>query len=170
MLCRPVDAPSPETFTEIENAKKLIDPSEPVHKQLEIHRNTKSTCFHCHRLMDPIGLSLENYDPVGRWRTAYADGKPVVSNGEIDGQSFKGAFGMLNYLKSRPEFGNCFAEKLATFAFAHGLGQQDKCGVWKIAQAVPGAGATPTIREIVGRIVTSPRFLNIRQSSGGASE
>ncbi len=169
MLCRPMEVPSGEILAQIEAAKRGADPNAPVHVRLEVHRNKASTCFNCHKVMDPIGLSLENYDSLGRWRASYSDGKPVVADGEIDGAAFSGPDGMVSFLKSRPDFNYCVAEKLATFAFSHGISEADKCGIWKIAHAAPGSSEPATIRDLVLRIVTSDRFLSVRHGSGNGS-
>jgi hypothetical protein len=60
-----------------------------LRKILEMHRD-KPDCRSCHQKMDPLGLGLENFDPIGKWRTSY--GKvPVDASGVMaDGRSFEG--------------------------------------------------------------------------------
>lgn len=57
-------------------------------KQLEIHRK-KTECASCHARIDPLGFGLENYDPIGRWRSMGVNGKAVDSAAELpDGTRF----------------------------------------------------------------------------------
>ena len=73
-------------------------------------------CAGCHRLMDPVGFTFENYDAVGRWRTA-EDGKPIDASGGLpDGSKFEGVAGLERAILSRPEvFAGVFTEKLLTY-------------------------------------------------------
>jgi len=52
-------------------------------------------CSGCHNLMDPIGLSTENFDAVGRWRDHYEGGTPIDASGALpDGTTYVGAVGL----------------------------------------------------------------------------
>ena len=60
-----------------------------VRERLAEHR-ANAACASCHKLMDPVGFSLENFDAVGRWRTL-EEGKPVDATGGLpDGSKFDG--------------------------------------------------------------------------------
>ena len=70
--------------------------------------------------MDPIGLALENFSPVGRWRTVDAGSKIDASSTMYDGTALKGPQGVSDAVLGHPEaFIRNFAEKL----FAYGLGR-----------------------------------------------
>jgi len=92
-------------------------------------------CSGCHQLMDPVGFSLENYDAVGRWRTA-EDGKPIDASGGLpDGSKFQGVGGLQKALLSRPEvFTTTFTEKLLTYALGRGVEYYDAPAVRKVVQ------------------------------------
>jgi hypothetical protein len=76
--------------------------------------------------MDPIGLSLENFDATGGWRTKEGDAPVDASGGYIDGSSFEGAGGLKSALLERPElFVGAFSEKLFTYALGRGLEYYD---------------------------------------------
>ena len=79
-------------------------------------------CSGCHRLMDPVGFSLENYDAVGRWRSA-VEGRPIDASGGLpDGSRFEGVAGLEQALLSRPEvFAGVFTEKLLTYGLGRGI-------------------------------------------------
>ena len=64
-----------------------------MRERLAQHR-ANPACAGCHKLMDPVGFSLENFDAVGRWRTT-EDGKPIDATGGLpDGSKFDGVAGL----------------------------------------------------------------------------
>src|ERR1700737_2026698 len=90
-------------------------------------------CAGCHKLMDPIGFSLENYDAVGRWR-AHEGGKPIDAAGSLpDGSKFEGVGGLQQALLSRPDlFAATLTEKLLTYALGRGVEYYDAPSVRRI--------------------------------------
>jgi len=104
----------------------------PLREQLELHR-TNQTCASCHATMDPIGLGLENFDAIGRWRTTDA-GAPINATGVLpDGKKFDGPLELLGLLQEREEdFVRCFTQKLLTFALGRGLEFYDRVAVDQI--------------------------------------
>lgn len=96
-----------------------------VRQRLAEHRRDP-TCASCHDLMDPLGLSLEKFDAVGRRRTAEA-GTPIdASGGFPDGSRFADVHGLEAALLRRPElFVGTFAEKLMTYALGRGVEHYD---------------------------------------------
>jgi hypothetical protein len=103
-----------------------------VRERLALHR-ANMPCAGCHRLMDPVGFSLENYDAVGRWRTI-EEAKPIDSTGGLpDGSTFQGVDGLQKALASRPElFVSTFTEKLLTYALGRGVEYYDAPAVRQI--------------------------------------
>ncbi len=100
-----------------------------LREQLEIHRANPS-CASCHRVMDPIGLGLENFDAIGRWRDK-DQGKDVVASGELaNGRNFSGAKELAEaLLVEQSKMSKHFASKLLTFALGRGLTSADQCVV-----------------------------------------
>jgi len=103
-----------------------------VRERLSEHR-ANPACAGCHKLMDPIGFALENYDAVGRWRT-HEEGKPVdATAASLDGAAFEGVAGLEGALLNRPEiFAGVLTEKLLTYALGRGLEYYDMPAVRKI--------------------------------------
>ncbi|MEO6569693.1 MAG: DUF1592 domain-containing protein [Opitutaceae bacterium] len=110
----------------------------PMRERLAAHRANPS-CASCHNVMDPVGFSLENFDAVGRFRTA-EDRKPIDASGGLpDGSTFTGVAALERGLLQRPElFAGTLSEKLLTFALGRGVESYD----------------APAIREIVRRAQT----------------
>ncbi len=105
-----------------------------VRERLAEHR-ANVACAGCHRLMDPVGFSLENFDAVGRWRTV-EEGRPVDATGGLpDGSRFEGVSGLERALLKRPElFVGTMAEKLLTFALGRGVESVDAPAIRKIVR------------------------------------
>jgi hypothetical protein len=103
-----------------------------VRARLAEHR-ANAACAGCHKLMDPIGFSLENFDAVGRWRNA-DNGTPVDADGGLpDGSTFNGVAGLQKALLSRPElFVSTTTEKMLTYALGRGVEDYDAPAVRKI--------------------------------------
>ena len=93
--------------------------------RLAEHR-ANPACASCHRLMDPVGFAFENYDAVGRWRSAEA-GIPIDASGTLfDGATFDGVAELQAALLHRPElFVTTVVEKLLTFATGRGVEYYD---------------------------------------------
>jgi hypothetical protein len=90
-----------------------------VRQRLEEHRQNP-TCAGCHKFMDPIGFALENYDPIGGWRTLDA-GTPIDSSGQLyDGTKLNSPSSLRKALLAHSDaFLGTFTENL----FAYGVGR-----------------------------------------------
>jgi Protein of unknown function (DUF1592)/Protein of unknown function (DUF1588)/Protein of unknown function (DUF1585)/Protein of unknown function (DUF1595)/Protein of unknown function (DUF1587) len=106
----------------------------PVRERLAEHRSNPA-CSGCHKLMDPVGFSMENYDAVGRWRML-EESKPIDAAGGLpDGSQFSGVSGLEQALLSRPEiFLGTFTEKLLTYALGRGVEYYDAPAVRKVVR------------------------------------
>jgi hypothetical protein len=135
-----------------------------LRQRMEQHR-ADPACATCHKLMDPIGFGLENYDAIGGWRTRDGDAE-VDASGELpDGRDFQGPGELRSLLAQRKdEFRRCFIEKMLTYGLGRGLEYYDACAVERIAAA--SAAADDRISVVIAEIVTSPAFRQI-ESGGG---
>jgi mono/diheme cytochrome c family protein len=109
-----------------------------MRERMAAHR-ANQPCAGCHRLMDPVGFSLENYDAIGRWRTTEEDA-PIDASGSLpDGSQFVGVSGLRAALLSRPElFVSTLTEKLLTYGLGRGLEFYDGAAVRKIVRDARG--------------------------------
>jgi hypothetical protein len=133
-----------------------VSASLSVRERLAEHRH-QEPCASCHKLMDPVGFALENFDAVGRWR-AMEEGKPLDATGGLpDGSRFEGVDGLEHALLKRPElFVGTLTEKLLTFALGRGMESYDAPAVRKI---VRDARATDyRFSSLILGIVTSTPF------------
>jgi mono/diheme cytochrome c family protein len=114
-------------------------------------------CATCHKVMDPIGFSMENYDAVGRWRTT--DGEaPIDANDTIfDGTKIDGTVGLRNFLLSRKDvFIQTFTEKMMTYALGRAVDYRDMPSVRRILSG--SAAKDYRFSSILMGIVASPQF------------
>jgi Protein of unknown function (DUF1592)/Protein of unknown function (DUF1588)/Protein of unknown function (DUF1585)/Protein of unknown function (DUF1587)/Protein of unknown function (DUF1595) len=105
-----------------------------MRERMAQHR-ANPACAGCHKLMDPPGFSMENYDAVGRWRTREAGRLIDASGGLPDGNTFTGVEGLQKALMSRPEaFVSTMTEKLMTYSLGRGVTYADAPAVRKIVR------------------------------------
>jgi hypothetical protein len=160
LLCLTVPAPPPEVDTSIDPTKVMGT----LRQQLEAHR-TNPTCSACHKMMDPIGLGLENYDAIGAHRTT-DNGLPIDSSGELpDGRRFSGGPDLANLVAADANFGRCLVEQLYTYALGRApdtatAGHMDPAVLYGITQSFRANGYG--FKDLVTQIATSPTFLNRR--------
>jgi hypothetical protein len=99
-----------------------------LREQMTLHRKNEP-CASCHKLMDPIGFALENFDADGSWRTKQGGqgGVPIdVSATLWDGTKVNGPIELRQALgKYSPQFVRNITEKLMTFALGRGVEYED---------------------------------------------
>jgi mono/diheme cytochrome c family protein len=118
--------PPPPPLPDVPALKdNTVDGNLSVRQRLAEHRSNP-VCASCHNLMDPVGLSLEKFDAIGRWRTNEG-GVPIDASGGLpDGAKFADVHGLEQALLSRPEvFVGTLTEKLLTYALGRGVEYYD---------------------------------------------
>jgi hypothetical protein len=97
-----------------------------VREQLERHR-TPVVCASCHRVIDPPGFALEQFNSVGQWRTKGDNGAVIDSGGILaDGSKVDGPVALRNAILARPEaFATVLTERLMTYALGRGIEPSD---------------------------------------------
>ena len=133
-----------------------------MRERMQEHR-ANPACATCHKQMDPIGFSLENFDAVGKWRTQEF-GRPLDVSGEFsDGVKFNGAVGLRQALLSyAPQFTRTLTEKLMVYALGRGVEYQDMPMVRSIVR--DAARNNNRFSSIVLGIVKSPPFnMNVKE-------
>jgi hypothetical protein len=116
-------APPPPPLPDAGPLKEKADDGKPhsVRERMEEHR-ANPICATCHKLMDPIGFSLENFDAVGAWRSCESD-VPIDASGQLaDGTLVDGVVALRTAILKRPEiFVDTMTEKMLTYALGRGL-------------------------------------------------
>lgn len=124
-----------------------------VRKKLEEHRKDPA-CASCHNTLDPIGLSLENFDAVGRYRTEYTNGDPIDATGTYAGKSFQDIRGLVPSLVKDGRFLNCPPSKLFSYALRRTPTSDDQTTINAITASWKGG----TISDLARHVATSDAF------------
>ena len=134
-----------------------------MRERMVAHRRNPA-CAVCHRIMDPAGLSMENFDAIGRWRDDEG-GAAIDASGNLPGgESFDGVAGLRRALLDRPEvFIGTLTEKLLIYALGRGVEPADGPAVRAIVDAAAGDGYR--FSSLVLGIVQSPPFQMRRSQS-----
>ncbi len=148
--------PAPPNVPELEEAGK-IGASMTMREKMEIHRK-KPDCRGCHARMDPIGLGMENFDALGRFRTD-EHGKSIDTGGElVTGEKFSNVAELKVILadKRRGDFYRCLSEKLLTFAIGRGVEYYDATTIDQLVERLEKNDGK--MRELIYGIVESAPF------------
>ncbi len=138
------------------NVPKLSEDSQnsdglTIHQQLAKHRE-EANCAACHAKIDPPGIALENYDPIGRWRTD-ANARAVWQDGSV----MDGASGLRQWLRSRQdEFLANLHRKLLGYALGRAVQPGDKRLLERMKSSA--SDGPPRFSTLVQLIITSPQF------------
>ncbi|MBL8233426.1 MAG: DUF1592 domain-containing protein [Bryobacterales bacterium] len=131
-----------------------------VRERLAVHqRNVR--CAGCHSRIDPLGFPLERYDPVGRWRETYPDGKPIHDSSELAaGTKIDGVDGLIAYMKAQEQqVLRNFAQKLIGYALGRTILASDQPLVDELLKAGGDANMSRWLTEIAA----SKQFRNRRE-------
>ncbi|MCB9604098.1 MAG: DUF1592 domain-containing protein [Sandaracinus sp.] len=132
VLCENLPAPPMDALTR--------EPSFPANAtnrdESEIRRESPE-CGACHRTIDPIGLTFENYDAIGRYRTTWPEGVPVNASGALPshldvGGDVEDAVALSNALGDAESVRECMTRQWYRFAFARRETSVDECNVQRL--------------------------------------
>jgi hypothetical protein len=120
-----VSPPDPPPGVVIKLDQQAGETPKTMRARLQIH-STNPTCATCHKMFEPLGLAMENFDPVGEWRTIEA-GTPIDSVGVVtDGTRVEGIKGLRELaVRKRQMFEEVVTENLLTYAIGRGLDYND---------------------------------------------
>ena len=155
LLGTPPPQPPPGVEVNLEEDPKAAKPT-TLRQRLEMHR-TNPVCASCHKIMDPMGFALENFDLVGAWRERDA-GMPIDSTGQLaDGTPLHGAADLRKAVLGRSEaFMTVATEKLLIYALGRPLHATDMSTVREIVRA--GARNGQKFSSLVLGVVESAPF------------
>jgi hypothetical protein len=150
--------PPPSPPPNVPALKENDEGGEPqsLKARMEAHRRSPQ-CASCHRVMDPLGFALENFDAIGEWRAKDESG-PIDATGQLaDGTKVDGPVSLRQaLLKHSDQFVRTFTEKLMTYALGRGLDYYDMPVVRHIAR--DAAAQHYRFSSVVLGIVSSPAF------------
>jgi hypothetical protein len=130
----PLPPPNVPPLPENTSGQGITTVATSVRERMTAHR-TNQPCRGCHQIMDPIGLALENFDGVGRWRTTDSGTKIDASGQLVDGTAVSGVETLRNALLSRPDaFAQTMTEKLLMYGVGRASHYYDMPAVRAIAR------------------------------------
>jgi len=132
-----------------------------LRQRTELHR-TNAVCANCHKILDPIGFGLENFDAIGRWRSQDDTGGAIDAAGELPGGKH---FSTPKELKAiigarKDELARNLAEKLLAYALCRQLEGYDEIVVDHLMETLAKDGYR--MQTLISEIVTSYPFVNHR--------
>jgi len=136
LLANILGAPPPPPPADVPSLKEPGQEGQPrsLRDRMEQHRNNPA-CAGCHQRMDPLGFALENFDALGKWRTA-ADGEKVDASASLpDGTTFEGIAGLRNLLlKHKDDYVRTLTEKLLAYSIGRGIEYYDLPAIRRITR------------------------------------
>jgi hypothetical protein len=158
VLCQRVPSPPPNV-----DFKLLQDVKNPQFKttrdRLTAHRSAP-TCAGCHKIMDPIGLAMENFDTDGGYRTS-ENGVAIDGTGELDGMRFDSPTGLAKAVHDDPAATACVTQRIYEYALGRQLGKGDNAASKSFGDAFAASGFV--FPELVRRIASSDSFYAVPQ-------
>jgi hypothetical protein len=113
LLCQSIpEAPADVDFTQFVQDVSAVHNT--ARDRLEIH-STQASCNNCHVLTDPIGLGLENFDGIGKFRTAENEA-PIDTSGKFDGRAFANPAELGQAFADNPQVTACLVQNLYRYA------------------------------------------------------
>lgn len=157
-----LDLPVPEPPPVPQLSDEGVDESgKTITEQLRQHRQDPA-CYSCHDRFDPLGVALENFDPIGRWRTKVEGKAPVSSVGEFrSGQTIDGIDGLRAFLAEREdELLEAFCTKMLGYALGRTVLPTDRPTLEEMISAMRANNLS--MRAAIHVALTSPQFLQRR--------
>lgn len=128
-----------------------------LRERLASHRENEF-CAGCHAQLDPIGLGLEHFDGIGRFRVR--DNEVAIdASGELDGASFEDAAGLAGALRGHPALGPCFVEQMLRYATGHRLAPTERDAHYELTATFARDGFR--VRALMAAIARHPVFRTV---------
>jgi mono/diheme cytochrome c family protein len=149
--------PPPPNVPSLDDSKAPDSAPQSVRDQLELHRKNPA-CSSCHRIIDPPGFALENFDSVGQWRAAMPNGAKIDANGVLaDGTKVNGPVELRQAILSRPEaFATAITQRMMIYALGRGVEPSDMPVVRRIVRQAGKNGYR--LSTIINEIIESAPF------------
>jgi hypothetical protein len=153
LMCQAIPAPPPDVDITLPDEAE----AKTARERLQVH-STDPTCAGCHKLMDPLGLGLENYDAIGKYRTQ-ENGVTLDTSGSVDGTAFKTPGELGDLLAQNSGVPNCLARVIFRYAWGRLEGQADEALITDLTTSFQGSSYQ--LRQLLTAAVTSSGFVNV---------
>jgi hypothetical protein len=159
-----VSPPDPPPGVEVKLDQKVGEAPKTMRDRLVLH-STNPNCATCHKMFEPMGLAMENFDAVGQWRTTEV-GNPIDPVASItDGTRIDGVKGLRDLsMRKREMFAEVVVENLLTYAIGRGLDYNDMPLVRSLTQQT--AKDNHRFTALIMGVVQSPAFtMNVKSGA-----
>src|SRR5438477_8044101 len=164
VLCQAIpDPPANVNFALVNDTKN--EKLRTVRDRLTVHRDNP-VCATCHRRMDPIGLSLENFDGVGAYRTQ-ENGVVIDATGELDGNKFSDPVSLGQTVRNSPSVSSCLVKRASEYALRRPLDQGEAAWAKDLTSRFTSEGYH--LRSLLREIATSDVFFRASSSISSTS-
>ncbi len=163
LLCQKV--PDPPGNVDFSLFNDPDSPNKTARQRLTTHA-TNPTCAGCHKITDPIGLGLENFDGVGSLRMA-ENGEAIDPAGDLDGVAFKDPAGLAKAMRKSPAAPTCLVNRLYAYALGRPIETSDKDTVAYFQQVFARDGYR--VPQLLRRIAGSDAFFKVRPPKADAA-
>jgi hypothetical protein len=155
LMCEPVpNPPGNVNFTAVQDTSNKAKPTARI--RLSAHA-TDPSCSGCHKITDPIGLSLERFDGIGIFRAKENDA-PIDPSGLLDGATFSGAEGLGKTMAASPSTTQCVAMRALSYATGK---SSDDVSPWVEALDQRFAADGYNIRALFTQVATMPEAYRV---------
>lgn len=153
--------PAPPNVPALEKQNKDQVANLTLRQRTELHR-TNAVCANCHKILDPIGFGLENFDAIGRWRDKDDSGGAIDAAGELPGgKKFSTPKELKTIIAARKDdLARNLTEKLMAYALCRQLEGYDKIVVDQLMKTIAQDGYR--MQTLITEVITSYPFLNRR--------
>lgn len=156
ILCQKVPAPPGDvSFTLVQ------DTSNPIYKTARARLTAHSTepmCAGCHKITDPMGLALENFNGAGEWQTV-ENGEKIDTSGSLDGVAFSDGGGLGKALQTNPAVPSCLVDRVSSYALGRKAKKTEGPWINELKSYFAKSGyALPTLMQ---EIATSAEFFRV---------
>jgi hypothetical protein len=157
LLCQKVpDPPGNVDFSDFNDDAHAVNKT--ARQRLAVH-NVEPACAGCHKIMDPIGLAMEQFDGAGQFRTVENDAV-IDTSGVLDGVPFTDAISLGQALHDNPATTSCVASRL--YAYATGRSTESSERKWMAFLQEKFAESGYDISRLIRQIVISDAFYRVK--------
>jgi hypothetical protein len=153
LMCQGIPAPPPDVDTTLPDESE----AKTARERLTIH-STNQTCATCHKLMDPLGLGLENFDAIGQYRTQ-DNGANIDASGDVDGVAFKTPDELANALAQSPAVPSCLSRSVFRYAWGRLESDADEPMLTELTNAFQAS--TYQMKQLLTSAVAASSFVNV---------
>jgi hypothetical protein len=160
LMCQKVpDPPSNVDFSKFNAAVNVK--TRTARDRLTAH-NIEQSCAGCHKIMDPIGLALENFDGAAQFRTL-ENGAPIDTSGDLEGVGYKDPAGLGQALAKNPAVPGCLVNRALSYSQARATDLADKPAIAWLTERFAAAGYR--VPELLRELAADESFYRVRPPS-----